>query len=359
MRYTIPTHHKLVLFAGLLLSAGVFASAVRADQLVMKNGDRVTGSIIKQDGKEITIKTTNFGVVTAPWDQVASVQSDQPVTVVLKDGKTLEGTLAASGANVEIATKEAKVDVPPAEVVTIRNADEQAAFDRLLNPGLLELWTGTGTLGWAGTNGNAKTLLFTTAVRAARVTNNDKISLSFDLIKASALVAGKTSSTAQAVRGGIGYDRNVSPRLFVNLFNDYEYDKFQNLDLRVVIGGGLGYHVVKGPRAALDFVAGLDYNHSRFSTPLTTNAAEVYWGDEYNLKLSKATTFVQSFRMFNDLSHTGTYRVNADLGLTTALNGWLTWQLALSDRYLSDPAPGRKTNDWLYTTGLGITFGHK
>ena len=35
---------------------------------------------------------------------------------------------------------------------------------------------------------------------------------------------------------------------------------------------------------------------------------------------------------------------------------WLTWNLSLSDRYLSNPVPGRKTNDFLYTTGLGIAF---
>ena len=28
----------------------------RADQIVMKNGDRVTGSIVKKDGKNLTIK---------------------------------------------------------------------------------------------------------------------------------------------------------------------------------------------------------------------------------------------------------------------------------------------------------------
>ena len=34
------------------------------DQIVLKNGDRVTGSIIKKDGKSLTIKTDHFGVVT-------------------------------------------------------------------------------------------------------------------------------------------------------------------------------------------------------------------------------------------------------------------------------------------------------
>ena len=49
--------------------------------------------------------------------------------------------------------------------------------------------------------------------------------------------------------------------------------------------------------------------------------------------------------------------MNFDLGATTALTDWLTWNVALSDRYLSNPVPGRKANDVLYSTGLGFSFG--
>ena len=141
------------------------------------------------------------------------------------------------------------------------------------------------------------------------------------------------------------------------MFNDYEYDRFQNLDLRFVLGGGLGFHAVKNERSALDFLAGVDYNRSSFSTGLTRNSAEAFWGDEYAFKLSGATSLVQSFRAFHNLSDLGEYRANFDLGFATRLNSWLSWNVSLSDRYLSNPVPGRKTNDWLYSTGLGLTFG--
>jgi hypothetical protein len=62
--------------------------------------------------------------------------------------------------------------------------------------------------------------------------------------------------------------------------------------------------------------------------------------------------------MFNDLTNTGIYRVNFDMGLSTKLLKWLSWNLSVSDRYLSDPAPGRKTNDFFYTTGLGVSFSN-
>jgi small nuclear ribonucleoprotein (snRNP)-like protein len=340
----------------LVVPAGVFLGAAWADQVVMKNGDRVTGTIVKQDGKTITVKTASFGVVTAPWDQVASIQSDQPVNIVLKDGKTLAGKVSTSEGKVEVATKDAKVDVSPADVIAIRDAGEQKAYEMLLHPGLLQLWSASGSIGWAGTEGNAQTSTFTTAVNAARQTNTGKTSVSFNLIKASALVNGQSASTAQAVRAGIEHDHNVSPRLFVNVFNDYEYDAFQDLNLRFVLGGGFGFQAVKNAHSGLKLLGGADYDHSNFSTPLIRKSAEAFWGDEYNLKLTGASSLIQSFRMFNNLTTTGVYRVNADLSVVTKVKKWLTWNLALSDRYLSDPVPGRKPNDWLYTTGLGVAF---
>jgi small nuclear ribonucleoprotein (snRNP)-like protein len=339
--------------------ACVSSSLAMADQVVLKNGDRVTGAIVKKDAKNLTIKSDHFGLLTTAWDQVASITADKPVNVVLQDGRTLRGTIAAADGKLQVNAENARVSVAPADITALRDAEEQSAYERLLRPGWLDLWSGSGTIGFAGTAGNARTLTFSTGVNAARVTNHDKTSIYFNAIKASALVGGRSAETARAVRGGVAYDHNVSSRLFVNLFNDYEYDRFQNLDLRFVIGGGAGFHALKTEASRLDLLAGFDYNHSSFSTPLTRNSGEFFWGDEYDLKLNSATSLIQSFRMFDNLSDTGTYRLNFDLGASTKLWKWLSWNVSLSDRYLSNPAPGRKTNDVLYTTGLGITFARR
>jgi len=332
-----------------------FAALLSADQIVLKNGDRVTGSIVKKDAKQITIQTDMFGLVSTAWDQVSSVTAEKPLNVVLADGKTLVGTLRDSEGKLEIASGTTKMTVPQEAVATLRNSAEQTAFDRLRKPGLLDLWAGTGSVGFAGTSGNAKTSTFTIGTNAARVTNTDKTTLYFNTIRASALIAGKSAGTAQALRGGIGYSRNVEPKVFLNAFNDYEYDKFQNLDLRAVFGGGLGYKVIRTDRMTLDLLGGAAFNNSRFTT-FTRNAAELYWGNDFSFKLNGATSLVQSYRMFNDMSSLGNYRINFDIGANTKLSKWLTWNVSLSDRYLTNPAPGRKTNDFLYTTGFGISF---
>ncbi|MEO7651953.1 MAG: DUF481 domain-containing protein, partial [Bryobacteraceae bacterium] len=71
--------------------------------------------------------------------------------------------------------------------------------------------------------------------------------------------------TAKAVRGGWGYSRNICKRVFATVFNDYEYDAFQSLDLRMVLGGGLAYQVWNRESTRLALVGGVAWNRETFS----------------------------------------------------------------------------------------------
>jgi putative salt-induced outer membrane protein YdiY len=343
-----------------LLMVPLLVLTAWADQVTLKNGDRVTGKIEKKDGAALTFKSDVFGEVTIPWQNVAQVVSDEPLTVVLPDGKSVLGKVATTENKLEVTTQTTKESVAIAEVGAIRNADEQKAHERLEHPGLLNLWTGYADLGVSFARGNADTTNITTAMNATRETRTDKTSLYFNQIYATGKAAdGSSAKTAQAVRGGWAYNRNLSKRLFLNLFNDYEYDLFQSLDLRFVFGGGLGYSFIKNDQTQLDLLGGADYNHEKFSTPLTRNSAELYWGDNLLHKFSKTTALTQSFRMFNNMSELGEYRLNFDLGAVTTLKKWLSWQLTVSDRYLSNPIFGHKQNDVLFTTGIRVTFARQ
>ncbi|MGH9831532.1 MAG: hypothetical protein ACREBD_32625 [Blastocatellia bacterium] len=49
-------------------------------------------------------------------------------------------------------------------------------------------------------------------------------------------------------------------------------------------------------------------------------------------------------------------RPNFDTSLAPSLSRWLSWRITLSDRYLSNPVPGARSNDVLLTTGIRLTF---
>ncbi len=78
-------------------------SAVRADQITLKNGDRVTGSIVKKDGATLTIASAHFGTVTLPWDQVDMLTTDVPAYVQV-GGASEAGTFTVSGGQVTISS---------------------------------------------------------------------------------------------------------------------------------------------------------------------------------------------------------------------------------------------------------------
>jgi putative salt-induced outer membrane protein len=342
---------------------GILALALTAfaDQITMKDGDHISGEIVKKDGQTVTVKSKNFGTVTLKWDDVATVKTDEPINVALPGGKTVKAPIETQGNQIKIEVDNVQT-VDPKDVITLRNDAEQKTYQRFLHPGLLDLWSMTGSLNIAGTKGNAETSTLTTPINFARTSNTTRTTAYFNSISSSASVNGVNAQTARAVRGGWAYSRDIdSKKFFLNTFNDYEYDKFQSLDLRVVIGGGAGYQVWKHDANRLSVVAGGDWDRDAFgpaapALPFTRNSAEFYWGDDFNYKLRTRTTLVQGFRMFNNLSNGGQYRMNFDTTAATQITKWLNWTVSMSDRYLSNPAPGRKSNDFLYSTGLGFAW---
>src|SRR5580693_2670458 len=63
------------------------SGALLADQVTMKNGDHLSGSIVKYDGKNLILKSEFAGQVTIPWDAVTAITSSDPLNVGLKDGQ--------------------------------------------------------------------------------------------------------------------------------------------------------------------------------------------------------------------------------------------------------------------------------
>jgi hypothetical protein len=350
MKITLPV---CVLF----LSGG----AGLADQITMRDGDRITGAIVKKDGDSITVKSKNFGTVTLKWVDVVTVKSDQPLNITLAGGKTVKANIETQGDRIQVAAPGAPQAVDPKDVITLRDDAEEKTYQKYLHPRLLDLWTITGSLNLAGTKGNSDTSTLTTPLNFVRASNTTRTTAYFNSISSSATINGVNAQTAKAIRGGWGYNRNLTKKIFLNAFNDFEYDKFQSLDLGVTVGGGAGYLIWSHGASRLSVTGGGDWNRQAFgaagaSAAFTRNSAEAFWGDDFNYKISARTSFVETFRMFNNLSDTGQYRMNADAGATTQLTKWLTWNVSLSDRYLSDPAPGFKKNDFLYSTGLGFSW---
>lgn len=353
----------------------LMALAANADQVTLKNGDRISGKIVNGDGKTLLIKTEFAGDVTIQWDAVVGIQSTEDLHLTLKDGKKVAGKVTTTDGKFEVAG--APAAAPKDTVVAIRNDAEQKAYDlaeeRMAHPKLTYFWSGLLDTGLALTRGNSATASLTFNTKTVRETPRDKLTLYSNYIFANNDTTPPTSTTANLFQAGIRGDLNLSPRAFVFAFGDFETNELQHLNLRQVYGGGIGYHVIKTDRTVFDVFGGGDYDRDSFGgytlinaappPPLLDfagyqkNSAEIVVGEEFDSHLSKRTMVTERFSFYPNLSSTGDYRFQFDATAATQLKQWLSWQTTFSDRYISYPPVGLKGNDLILSTGFRVAWG--
>jgi putative salt-induced outer membrane protein len=366
-RQALLRKNKLVALVVLL----GLAPAVFADQIVLKNGDHLSGTIVKSDGKTLVLHTTFAGDVTVDLKAITQISSEKVLRVSTADKKTLVGPVTTSDGKIEVATKtEGTVEVPLGSIATIV---DQADYEKSVHPGLLRGWNGGANVGFSLARGNSETSNLALAINAVHPTLNDKTTIYLSSIDTKNDLA-TPSTVASLVTAGARYDHNVNPRLFGYVGADFMSNALQELDLRGVYGGGLGFHAIKSDSTIMDFLAGLNYTHETYSngpqvTPVTVPPTFASYGvthrfialtlgEELTHKASKTTVTTEKLYFYPDLSNTGEYRAAFDLGTVTKISKWLGWQNQFTDIYVSNPPTGTKKNDLILTTGLNLSFTH-
>ena len=379
---------------GLLL---LLAIPALADQIVLKNGDKLTGSITKSDGKALVIKTDYAGDVTVKFDAIQSLSSTGDLNVTL-GGKTAVGPVTTTGADVVVATKTGGlVEAPISSVTLLRSPAEEAAYRKSLHPGFAEGWAGGANLGFALTAGNSETKNLNIGLNAVRTGFHDKLILYETSIyattgKAALQPISPAQTTANSNSGGLRYDRDFAPRAFGFGSADFFNNSLQNLDLRYILGGGIGFHAIKTPNTTLDLLAGINYTHESFSDLMQTetnptpppptitvlynhsdSSAALTVGDNLTYKLGKNSVFTQSFLLYPSFSQVNIAFPGAtpddvrilrgvfNLGFVTKIHKWLGWQVTLADVFDNHPLasnPPIERNDITLATGLNFSFTH-
>jgi putative salt-induced outer membrane protein len=351
------------------------AQLVFADQVTLKNGDHLSGKIVKSDGKTLVLHSDFAGDVTIDFKAITKITTDQELHVTTSDKNTVVGPVQENDQKVEVATKTGPVEVPASSVVLIRNDAEQTAYEKTLHPGLLHGWNGGVNVGFSVARGNSETTNLALGINAVHPTVDDKITIYLTSIDTENQLA-TPSTVADIITAGIRYDHNINPRFFGFVAADFMSNALQDLDLRGVYGGGLGYHAIKSGTTTLDILAGLNYTHETYSdgppvTPatvpptftsygVTNRFAALTLGEELTQKAGKTTVVTEKFYFYPDLSsgYSGDYRGEFDFGTVTKVAKWLGWQNAFSDIYVSNPPSTAKKNDLILTTGVNFTFTH-
>jgi putative salt-induced outer membrane protein len=349
---------RVSLLSVVLFAAGSAAMAF-ADQIVLNNGDRLTGTIVKFDGKVLSMKTAALGEINVDWSAVQQITSDQQLHIDASGGRTLHGVVTMKDGTTEVVMRHAITTVVPKEnIAGIRNDAEQKAYEHSLSPGLWQNWDGGATVSFALTRGNSETRNLALAFNADRKTMHDKLSVYANSVRSNNDAPGAVpKTTADTNQGGIRYEHDISARFFAFVGADFQSDSLQTLDLRSILGGGLGFHAIRSEATTLDLLAGFNYTHEGYSA-FSRNFAAATLGEEFTHKLHGTTSLTQSLYFYPNLSNTGEYRTSFNLGTVTKISKWFGWQNSFGDIYVSNPPLGKRKNDLIFTTGLNLALLH-
>lgn len=342
-----------------LVKASVFSlfllTCAFADQIVLKNGDRLSGKIISTDDKTLLLKSEFYGEIKVDRTAITSITSDEALNITPKDGQVVQGKVETAEGALRIGTQSI-----PLTDAAIRDNEAQRAFEReqerISHPKLNDFWAGHITFNLANAAGNASTTAAGTSAEAARVAGKNKMQLYFRQVYATQSSTEPFGATANRISGGYRIDRDLNSKWFLFGTTDFDYDQFLSLDLRSVLGGGLGYHVIRNDRGFWDVGVGGVWNREKYADGLLRNSGEIMLTEESTYKLLSKLIWSQRATFYPNLTDTGQYRFNFDTNATVPVLKWLEWNIGYSLRYLSNPPIDRQTTDTLLTTGIRVSF---
>jgi putative salt-induced outer membrane protein YdiY len=336
---------KAATCAAVLAVLALSAAAASADEVLLANGDRLTGTVVRKSGNVLTLRTTYAGEIAIDWRSVVSIQSQGALDVLLVgESSPVRGPLATAGPDSVVLGGRA-TPVPLREIAFINPLPEEG--------GAGWSWHGHANVSATRTAGNSPA---TRDYGDADVTARAK-----DWRLGASGRANRTSqagvTNAQSWLASANIDRFTSPGRFRYVRASFEHDRFRDLDLRTALGGGYGLQFVETERSDVSLRGGLDYvAEDRINAPVERYPA-LGWGIKARHRLGRGDLeLFHDQEGFWDLRDARRITLRSRTGLRVPIIAKLSASAQVNVDWEGDPAPGRKATDSTLLLGLTYSF---
>ena len=337
--------------------SSVLAVPSFGDEVLFKNGDRISGTIETMDAGKMVIKTKVAGKITVDMKDVKTFSTDTPIAVRLKDSKT---------------TVTQKVDTGPEGTVALAAggalAPQPVDLGNVKSLNFKEDWTGNIVAGGALVRGNTESETLNIAIHMVRATEIDRMIVDAGFLygrqRFETATGSKVSETQNDWFIGGEYDYYLSKQFYVYGNGRVERDTIAGISLRVTPGVGVGYDWFKSPNHNFHTEAGIswlyrDYSHVPPGQSSTEEAPAVRLAYHYDRKLNSKVLVFHDVEYFPGLDSITDYFFRANIGIRTALtdtdNKWFG-EFKIQEEYDNKPAPGKGRNDTQFMLGVGYNF---
>lgn len=347
MRKLPPGLRAALLCAAILPVAA--QGAPKTDVVVFSNGDRLTGEIKGLEKNQLELSTSSAGTVQIEWDKVASIETRQYLEVETSGGlryfgRAPQGEQAGRMRVIVEGEPEGQV-LAMTDVVRIEPIDQGTLLKRL---------DGYVTAGFNYTKADNETQFNFSGGISSR---NEAREWSLD--GATTLNSQSDGRTNSMYDVTLGNRRFMPERWFVQTFATAQGNQELALNVRAVVGAGLGRYLVQSMNAEWAAFAGLAATRENFESESTRNSIEALVGSQYSYFRydTPKRSIDAGIAVFPSLTESGRVRAEADVTSRVEIVEDLFFDLTFYGSYDNEADPSAPSNsDYGVVTSLGYSF---
>ena len=353
-------------FFAILLSLLALAAAdiARADEVVLTNGDRVTGVVTGIADGKITIAQTRFGTISASLSDVKSVTPAAAAThpaattqATTRAATTRPTTTPSSQPTTTTATQPSSQPTSQPATAAASPAPPPPA-PRPPKPPPIKRWSGAVTATGLATRGNSDSESVRVSVDALRKGDKNPLPLAaaYALGQTKNETTGETTTNIDNWFASAKLDYAFNEKWYNYALVRVEQDNVANLDLRVSPGLGIGYRWLNKPDTHLNLEGGVNYVWESYQNDGHNDHVALRFAYHYDKKLNDKVSLVHNVEYVPSVEAIDDFNLNADVGIRAQLTTNMFSEFKAEWRYDSSPAPGADESDFRYTVGVGWKF---
>lgn len=325
----------------------LFNTPAVADTVKLKNGDILSGTVVKKETDKLVFQTHYAGEIKINWTDISSLSTDKPVKVMLANDASFNGEIQAAedgraivnltglNTNTDIDLKDLAY-INPSAAVSGHGVD----------------WSGYANVGGAATSGNTDNSQIRFDVEGVARTKQNRYTIGAFANRASA----NNESTAFNSKGYTQYDHFLNKQLYLYATGALENDKFRDINLRSSAGIGSGYQVYETESLNLSVEAGVNYISTDFKQADDDRYSSGRWALKYDQLVFNKVKFFHQHEILVSMEDVENTLVFSKTGLRVPIANNLNASTQLNVDYANLPAEGRKRTDKTLLFSIGYLW---
>jgi putative salt-induced outer membrane protein YdiY len=342
-------HLKPIICLSVVLLISIFyISPLLADEVLMSNGDRITGEIVRQETGVLKLKTAYAGTLDIDWEHVDKVSLGEPSKVLLDDDTVLEVKgFTRSGDQLILFQVSSS---PPLSIMTSRvKAIEPEPWE--LDEGYKI--SGIGNVAAKSQKGNSEKTEFDVdfmfRVRWRKNTWFSYGQFEYDTTR------GIKSTDKWTLLNH--YDHNFSGKWFAAGSLAIKHDRFADLKLRTIIGPGVGYRIFSSKQLNLRAEVAINYLKDDYYDQPDLRTWGPGWYIDYNQKFWKQRLQLYHRQTgFAAVHDSSKFLWRSWTGVRVPLKAGFVGSVEYEIDYDSKPADAAETTDQTFKIKLGYKW---